>query len=176
MRKYYFEYDKSGYLFKYKESNVYNLLLEKYNSYMTNCKEQILSYCFLSGRTVTKIEENGKFKNFIEYNSPIMFKHRFEAGESWLSVEGYSSKIDIYKKNKVTKEDEHIERRYPEFYFDKDLISPTTKEGIIKEIRYNYKKYPTIKKQLCLEDNKIYNIRIKIKESKLNKWKTLIDF
>ena len=167
---YYFEYDKKGFLFKYKEStnSEVELLIEKNNN--TYNEEGVLSYYFLTGSTIYRVENYGIDKSVVKYDTPIMFRHRFEAGESWMSVVKRENVIN--PNHPEEKEDDNIERKHPEFYYDKksDL-------EVVNEIYGdNYYNVPKVKKQLFLENDKLYNFKIQIDNNNLMKWKSLIDF
>jgi hypothetical protein len=170
---YYFEYDKSGFLFKYKESyeNDVDLLIEKENNFYN--EENILCYYFLTGSTIYRIENNGVDRNVVKYDTPVMFKHRFEAGESWMSVIERQKNINFQYQKKEEKEDEEsVKRGYPSFYYKSKKETQIKKEILIDN---NYH-FPNIKKQLFLQNNKLYNFRIQIEQNNLSKWKSLIDF
>jgi hypothetical protein len=141
---YYFEYDKEGYLYKY---------TEKYED-----ESLVLCDYFLNSDTVIKLEENGKYKNYIRYECPVQFKHRFEAGESWVTV--------TRKVSPITKEDDYLEgiidRNYP---WTSDEKNPNP-----------YYEYPSVKSQLNFKDGEIYNLKFKIKKSLINNWYNTIDF
>jgi hypothetical protein len=139
---YYFEYDKFGFLIEYKETD----------------NNEILSHYILKGNSFIKIEEDGKYKSLSKYDELIQFKHMFNSGESWISIE--------------TKEDELND----DFVFlGRGIRCLLGKYNTIGN-HHPEKKYPTIKRQINLEDNKLYNCRLKINDSNLNKWKTMISF
>jgi hypothetical protein len=147
---YYFEYDKEGYLYKY---------TEKYED-----ESLVLCDYFLNSDTVIKLEENGKYKNYIKYECPVQFKHRFEAGESWVTV--------TRKVSPITKEDDYLEgmidRNYPwtsSYPWTSDEKNPNP-----------YYEYPNVKSQLNFKDDEIYNLKFKIKKSLINNWYNTIDF
>jgi len=169
---YYFEYDKKGFLFKYKEStnSEIELLIEKKNNSYN--EDSVLSYYFLTGSTIYRVENYGIDKSVVKYDAPIMFRHRFEAGESWMSVVSKENVINFNHPKEKEKEDDNIERKHPEYYYDKksDL-------ELVGEIYGdNYYSVPKVKKQLFLENDKLYNFKIQIDNNNLMKWKSLIDF
>lgn len=147
---YHFEYDKEGYLCKYTEHyDDENLVLCDY---------------FIKYDTVIKLEENGKYKNYIKYESPVQLKHRFEAGESWVTV--------TKKVSPIEKEDDYLEgmidRNYPwtsSYPWTSDEKNPNP-----------YYEYPSVKSQLNFKDDEIYNLKFKIKKSLINNWYNTIDF
>jgi hypothetical protein len=136
---YYFEYDKDGFLIEYKETE----------------NDEILCHYILDGNSFIKIEEDGKYKSLSKFDELIQFRHMFNSGESWISVE--------------VKDDVNFSFLEKGFY---SLLGK--KQTIVNTIPE--KKYPTIKRQINLEDNKLYNCKLKIKDSNLNKWKTMISF
>ena len=111
---YYFEYDKKGFLFKYKEStnSEIELLIEKKNNSYN--EDSVLSYYFLTGSTIYRVENYGIDKSDLELVGEIY-------GDNYYSV-------------------------------------------------------PKVKKQLFLENDKLYNFKIQIDNNNLMKWKSLIDF
>ena len=139
---YYFEYDKEGFLVKYLETD----------------NNEILSHYILDGKSFIKIEEDGKYKSLSRYDELIQFKHMFNSGESWISVE--------------VKEEEVFD---DSVFLGGGILCLMGKHKIIGNTTPE-KKYPTIKRQINLEDNKLYNCRLKINDSNLNKWKTMISF
>jgi len=165
---YYFEYDKEGFLYKYKEACIedFDLLIEKKEHFHN--RKIVKSYYYLTGSTIYRVESNGVEKNVIEYESPIMLKHRFEAGESWISV---VEKVNDFKIEHFEEEEEedNIDRKYPMFYGHK-------KEKPTNNSVYPYRYYPKIKKQLFLENDKLYNFKIQVEKNNLMKWKSIIDF
>jgi hypothetical protein len=160
---YYFEYDKENYLINYKEK------------YKRVKSKKIDSICeiYIHNNQIIKFEENRKFKNLIKYIEPIKIVHRFEAGESWLNIQkkGFFDFSQNNNSTKKPKEDENVQRNYPDFYFhdknkkENDLIS-----------NYNAYEYPTVVQQINLENDIIYNLRFKLKKSLINNWCNLITF
>jgi hypothetical protein len=164
---YYFEYDRSGYLYKYVESYT-----EQDDGYYKDC---VLCHATISGNTLRKLEDNGKFKSIVEYESPVQFEQRFEAGESWLSVVIKHEK-DFCENKEEEEEDydfeDNVERNYPEGSASYEIsYTRSNKEEIEK-----WNKYPSVKRQFNLEDNVIYNLKFKINESLLNNWSNIVDF
>jgi hypothetical protein len=143
---YYFEYNKEGYLERY---------FEKYDTY--DCyKDYLMCYCLIKDYSVTKIEENGKYRHVIKYNEPIKVVHRFECGESWISV--------VQKESEVIKSErqyDKVEKKYPSYYQN------NTKQ-------HNFY-YPTIKTQIAFEDDKLSHLKFSIHPNLINNWKNLIN-
>jgi len=139
---YYFKYDKEGFLVKYLETD----------------NNEILSHYILDGKSFIKIEEDGKYKSLSRYDELIQFKHMFNSGESWISIE--------------VKEEEVCD----DSFFLGDGFQSLIGKHNTNRTPPPEKKYPTIKRQINLEDNKLYNCRLKINDSNLNKWKTMISF
>jgi hypothetical protein len=160
---YYFEYDKENYLIIYKEE------YKKTESKKTDYVCEIYVY----NNKIIKFEENRKFKNLIKYIEPIKVVHRFEVGESWLNIQkkGFFDFSQNNNSTKKPKEDENVQRNYPDFYFhdknkrENDLIS-----------NYNAYEYPTVLQQINLENDIIYNLKFKLKKTLINNWTNLMAF
>lgn len=168
---YYFEYDKSGYLIKYIET-------ENSAEYSGVSISDSSFYCTIEDSLVTKFEENGFFKTVSKYNEPIKLTQSFSEGESWVKV---LIKKNIVKENVPSEEKDHPDiSSHPHTSSYKETNYPWIKYSSEKDSLENYVKnvneYAIPTSVISLEGESLSHLNFKVKDSFLDKWNNLIDF
>jgi len=148
---YYFKYDKEGFLIKYKEF------------YVNENRKSCLCELYIFDNKIIKFEEDKKFKSFTKYTEPIKVTHRFEVNESWLNINKKNNTNSLEEESHKVKE-ELVQKNYP-FDFNKHDESEKHLERLKK-----YQEYPLVGYQINLEDDLIYNLKFKIKETLIKNW------
>tara|TARA_Y100000389_G_C17379680_1_gene473622 strand:- start:397 stop:900 length:504 start_codon:yes stop_codon:yes gene_type:complete len=166
---YYFEYDKSGYLIKYIET-------ENKAEYSGVSISDSSFYCEIKDNLVTKFEENGFFKTVSKYSEPIKLTQSFSEGESWVKV---LIKKHIIKKEEKTNLDASLynnldtssykETNYP-------WITYSIEEAPLENYVKNVNEYAIPTSVISLEGESLSHLNFKVKDSFLDKWNNLVDF
>jgi len=163
---YYFEYDKSGYLIKYIET-------EKEIIYSGISVSNSSFYCVIKDNLVTKFEENGFFKTVSKYQGSIKLTQSFSEGESWVKVLNKKNSSIIESYNDYTKGvSSYKETNYPWTTYSAE----TSLDNYIKEYVGNINEYAIPTSVISLEGESLSHLNFKVKNSFLDKWNNLIDF
>ena len=150
------------YIFRYNEN------ADLYNYVELDKKEKVSSYVFLSANTLVRYDKNLKQKQKINYerNQDTILMHRFEAGESWVTVCLRPAEIEeeietSYKGNATY--------RFPEFYHNLEGLHSDSER--FKDIKFISP--PQKEREMLLISNGLKQISIHQKNVK--DWSRFID-
>ena len=161
---YYFEYDKSGYLIKYIET-------DKEITYSGVSISKSSFYCTIKDGLVKRYEENGLIKTMSKYQGSVKLKHHFSEGESWIKVVKKNI-ASVDKKDYLPGPSSIKETNYPWSTCSADTFSNKYVNNHSKSM--NEYAFPV--SVISLEGDNLSHLKFKVKSSFLDKWNNLIDF
>lgn len=136
------------FIFKYdKEGNLYNYI-------ELGRKEEMLCFCSFKNNVLIRYMKDENYKSLTKFKENCKMVHRFEAGESWVSILKINDGTSEIEKNYPfhkdasaliyfkSKEIVFKNREISTFYLNKNLLSKC-KEIIEKSLK-KQKKYPHI--------------------------------